>query len=56
MHEKRCKIILDTLNIEAHIRNDVKQSVGLVVTLDWVDKVDVSDLSLDRSMCYFVHV
>jgi hypothetical protein len=27
------------LNIEAHVRNDVKQSVGLVITSDWVEQV-----------------
>jgi hypothetical protein len=28
-----------------HVRNDVKQSVGLVVTSNWVEKVDVSSIS-----------
>jgi hypothetical protein len=28
--------------MQPHIRNDVKQPIGLVVTSDWVEKVDVS--------------
>jgi hypothetical protein len=33
--------------MQTHIRNDVKPSVGRVVTLDWLNWVDVSSNSVD---------
>jgi hypothetical protein len=37
--------------MQAHEGNDVKQSVGLVVTLDWVEKVSVSSIRLSDVTC-----
>jgi hypothetical protein len=34
------------LNIEAYVRNDVKQYVGLVVTSDWVEQVGRGSIRL----------
>jgi hypothetical protein len=31
------KFIFKTLKMQAHVRNDVKQSVGLVVTSEWLE-------------------
>jgi hypothetical protein len=32
--------------MQAHVRNDVKPSVGRVVTLDWMEWVDVSSIAV----------
>jgi hypothetical protein len=37
--------------MQAHVRNDVKQVVGLVVTSYWVEKVDVGSISGDIVSC-----
>jgi hypothetical protein len=45
------KFILNTLNIQAHVRNDVKQFVGLVVILDRLEKVHISSISHSVITC-----
>jgi hypothetical protein len=52
------KFILNILNIEAHVRNDVKQSVGLVVTSDWVGQggrgsIRLPVVCLCVNLCYY---
>jgi hypothetical protein len=37
--------------MQPHVRNDVKQSVGLVVTSDWVEKIDVRSIRLSVVSC-----
>jgi hypothetical protein len=37
--------------MQPHVRNDVKQSVGLVVTLDWLGKTDCTSSRLSVEAC-----
>ena len=37
--------------MKAHVRNDVKQSVGLVVTSYWLELSDVSSIPVRSETC-----